>query len=220
MCVPSSTWSWVRNAAMLVGVDFDNTIVCYDQAFHRAALERGLIPADVPARKSSVRDYLRGQGQEDAWIKLQGWVYGEGMRDALPFPGVMDFFTCCKVRDIPVHIISHRTRYPFQGPRYDLHRAAQSWLERHGLKDHSGLGASVRQIHFELTKQEKLTRIVEAGCSHFIDDLPEFLGEPGFPPDVAAILFDPDGQIAVPARIRPATSWSQIGEFIFGENHP
>jgi hypothetical protein len=29
---------------MRIGLDFDNTIACYDGVFHAAALERGLIP--------------------------------------------------------------------------------------------------------------------------------------------------------------------------------
>ena len=36
---------------MRIGVDFDNTLVCYDGVFHRAALERGLIPSDLAVRQ-------------------------------------------------------------------------------------------------------------------------------------------------------------------------
>ena len=36
---------------MVLGVDFDNTIVRYDELFHSVAVERGLIPATLPARK-------------------------------------------------------------------------------------------------------------------------------------------------------------------------
>ena len=35
-----------------VGIDFDNTIVCYDRLFRRLAVERGLIDAGVPAAKA------------------------------------------------------------------------------------------------------------------------------------------------------------------------
>ena len=49
---------------MIVGVDFDNTIVAYDALFHRVASERGLIPATVAATKIAVRDALRASGQE------------------------------------------------------------------------------------------------------------------------------------------------------------
>jgi len=35
--------------------------------------------------------------------------------------------------EIPVFIISHRTRHPFIGEPHDLHAAALSWLERQGF---------------------------------------------------------------------------------------
>src|SRR6185437_11131914 len=42
-------------AVMRIGIDFDNTIACYDGVFHAAALERGLIPKDLARDKNSVR---------------------------------------------------------------------------------------------------------------------------------------------------------------------
>ena len=77
---------------MRIGVDFDNTIVCYDGLFHRVALEQGLIPASLPANKGGVRDYLRQIGREDDWTAMQGTVYGARMLEASAFPGVLDFF--------------------------------------------------------------------------------------------------------------------------------
>ena len=47
---------------MIIGLDFDNTIVSYDELFHRVALEGGLVPGDLPVRKEAVRDYLREAG--------------------------------------------------------------------------------------------------------------------------------------------------------------
>ena len=44
---------------MIVGIDFDNTIVCYDSLFYNIALEKGLIPSNISKSKNSVRDYLR-----------------------------------------------------------------------------------------------------------------------------------------------------------------
>ena len=73
---------------MRVGFDFDNTIVCYDDSFHAAAVERGLIPADVPADKKSVRDYCVAAGREDDWTELQGHVYGTWMDRVALYPGV------------------------------------------------------------------------------------------------------------------------------------
>ena len=41
---------------MVIGVDFDNTLICYDQIFHRLAVEEGLISRNVPAQKKAIRD--------------------------------------------------------------------------------------------------------------------------------------------------------------------
>lgn len=204
---------------MLVGIDFDNTIVCYDQTFHRAALEQGLIPPQVPAIKNQVRNYLRSQGQEEEWIKLQGLVYGGRILESSPFPGVLEFLTQCGQHDVVVCIISHRTRTAARGYPYDLHEAAHSWLEKNGFNDKSNLGKIVLSAHFELTWRAKLNRVGLSGCSYFIDDLPEFVGAPDFPLQVKPILFDPECKFEPGDRVQKATSWIQVGEFIFGEKN-
>lgn len=205
---------------MLIGIDFDNTIVCYDDVFHKVALEQGLIPAELPKGKGSVRDYLRRSKREDAWIELQGEVYGSRIQESPSFPGAVTFLTQCKRRGVGVCIISHKTRHPFRGPLFDLHQAAHGWLEHHHLFDPSGAGLSATEVYFELTKEEKLGRIRTLGCTHFIDDLPEFLLEPEFPDRVKRILFDPSGNgLGFPAFAR-ATSWREVGELLLGGRAP
>ena len=75
---------------MLLGLDFDNTLIRYDALFHQVALERAWIPADTPRDKVAVRDYLRSVGREDDWTLLQGIVYGTRILDAEPFEGMLD----------------------------------------------------------------------------------------------------------------------------------
>ena len=200
---------------MLIGIDFDNTIVCYDQIFHRAALEQGLIPAEITVNKSSVRNYLRQCGRESDWTRLQGYVYGSRMKDVAPFAGVLEFFLHCRQRGIAAHIISLRTRYPFQGPAYDLHEAAHEWLESHGFYEPSGIGMVSQQVYFGLTKEDKLDRIASVGCTHFIDDLPEFFDELTFPAHVERILFDPNNSCPERLPFKCATSWQEIEEIIW-----
>ena len=194
---------------VVIGVDFDNTIVCYDRVFHAAAVERRLIPEDLPARKDAVRDALRACGREEEWTRLQGFVYGPGMSEAAPFPGAIQFFDRCASESLPAVIISHRTRWPYVGPRYDLHSAAREWLERSGLR---------APMSLELTKQDKLARIAAAKCTHFIDDLPEFLTEAGLPDRLERLLFDPHragGEL--PPGIRRMASWDEITRLLVAE---
>ncbi len=201
---------------MLIGVDFDNTIVCCDQLFHQAALEKKLIPSNVSITKGKVRDYLRECGKEDAWTELQGYVYGVLIKKAPPFPGVFECLKHLKQRGIEVTIISHKTRYPFLGEAHDLHQAALDWLKHHDFFNPKGAGLSHSNVYLEITKQDKLKRISQIGCSHFIDDLPEFLMEPTFPADVERILFDPNQHHFENNHYRRANSWKEIEQWLIG----
>src|SRR5262245_39826935 len=127
---------------MIVGIDLDNTIVCYDQHFHSEAVARGLISEHVSSCKDAIRDHLRNNGRESLWTELQGYVYGLGMRTAQPFPGIIEFLGKCHVHGIKTHIISHRTRVPYSGESYDLHVAASEWLEAQGFFESSRTGLS------------------------------------------------------------------------------
>jgi hypothetical protein len=193
---------------MLIGIDFDNTLVSYDALFARAAAEWGLLPSGIAARKQEIRDELRRTGREDLWTEMQGYVYGELIRHAPPFPGVREFFAAAQRQDSELCIISHKTRQPYLGAPYDLRQAARDWLE--------AIGLALPAIYFEDTKEAKLHRIGAVGCTHFIDDLPEFLAEPGFPVSVEKILFDP-----ATAGPRPpfafAGGWREITGFLFPE---
>ena len=196
---------------MRIGIDFDNTIVSYDALFHKVAREQDLVPAATPLNKVAVRDHLRRVGQEDRWTQMQGYVYGARMDEALAYEGVIDFIRRSKATGHEITIVSHKTRYPFIGPQYDLHAAARTWIEHHLQWDGEQLLPS-RSIFFELTKQEKLARIADCGCEAFIDDLPEILLAPDFPTRAARLLFDPEGHHpdAASDSLRKFQNWRQL----------
>jgi hypothetical protein len=200
---------------MILGVDFDNTIVCYDALFHRVAVERGLIPFTLPARKNEVREFLRQNNREADWTELQGYVYGPRMVEAQPFPGVREFFTRAIGRGLPLYVISHKTRTAVRGPAYDLHQEARNWLAAQGFFDPARVGFSPARVHFAATRPEKIRFIRESGCTHFIDDLEETFLEETFPKDVVKILFG----VGRPPRGLPdvevAEDWSRISNYVF-----
>jgi hypothetical protein len=203
---------------MRIGIDFDNTIVSYDALFHKVAIEHKLIPPGIKGSKLAVRDHLRRSGREDAWTQLQGYVYGARMEEAAAYPGSMEFLKWSVRQGVSVSIISHKTRYPFLGPRYDLHRAARLWVEHH-LKDGGRSLVKPEDVYFELSQEEKLDRIRTTACDYYIDDLPEVLLAPGFPEGTRRILFDPEAHHG-DAPLKAVRSWQDILSYFEQECPP
>ena len=175
---------------MVLGIDFDNTIIKYDELFHKIALEKNLIPTDLPKEKNAVRNYLRYKNIEDEWTIIQGEVYGDRIKEATPFKGVLSTLRKLRQEKIPINIISHKTREPYLGPKKDLHAAAKGWLKMNHFFEIEGLNFNKNHIFFELTKEEKINRIVATGCTHYVDDLPEILEM--IPKEINKILFSPN----------------------------
>ncbi len=200
---------------MLIGLDFDNTIVSYDEIFHKIALERQLIPANIPVNKLSVRDYLRQIDNENAWTEMQGYVYGSRMLEAQAYPGLFDALKKLNSEGHELFIVSHKTKYPFLGPKYDLHAAATQWILFNLQKDLPPLVNS-KNIFFELTKKEKIARISALGCDVFVDDLPEIFRDNDFPPHVKPILFDSGKNYPLEFKreLSSISCWSDLPQYI------
>ena len=114
----------------ILGLDFDNTLVEYDELFYEAALENKLVPSDIQKNKTAVRDYLRSVGRETDFTLLQGEVYGRKILDAKPTKGLIEALIQIRELDIPMILVSHKTRTPIKGPAYDLHKAARDWMDQ------------------------------------------------------------------------------------------
>lgn len=200
---------------MIIGVDFDNTLVCYDEIFHRLALERGLITPDVTPTKTDVRNHLRRMGNEQAFTELQGEVYGPRILEATIFPGAKEFFRSCRDQGVVVKIISHKTRFPYAGAGHDLHSAARSWLEHNWFFLAEGAALPREAVFFEPTKTAKIARIRSEKCDLFIDDLPELLADLAFPAETKRVLFDSANQFPDNAAYARMRSWDDITQFVF-----
>jgi hypothetical protein len=199
-----------------IGIDFDNTIIAYDEVFCAMAKSHGLIDAGFTGRKQAVRDAIRLLPDgEHAWQRLQGQVYGKGIAGATMAPGFAAFLRRCRREGCLVAVVSHKTEYGhFDPERVNLRQAALDWMAAQGLfaGDHA---ISRGSVYFEHTQAEKLRRIVALRLTHFIDDLEEVLTNRGFPPNIKRILFaDRDGKGATPYVVCP--TWRDIEEEVFG----
>jgi hypothetical protein len=203
----------------VLGIDFDNTLVTYDALIHRAALERGLIAADIDAAKRSVRDRIRELPDgEIEWQKLQALVYGPLMPQARLVDGVAEFVTACHRGGLRLFIVSHKTEFAgYDATGTNLRTAALDWMTANRFFDARGLGLCRDDVYFEGTRGAKIDRIRALRCSHFIDDLEEVLCDPSFPPGIEKLLFAPDAAGGVSGDLRVMPSWRAIGEYFFGD---
>jgi hypothetical protein len=199
---------------MLIGIDFDNTIVRYDDLFARLALEGGYLDAVPVGGKAAVRDAVRQQHDDMAWQLMQAEAYGERMAEAEMMPGFLGFVGSARRLGVPLVVVSHKSVFSNAAPGSNLRYAALSWMRANGFFDPGGLGFNVDDIYFEGTRSEKVARIGELGCTHFIDDLPELFAEKSFPKDVLRILLSNSGESAdtVDAVI---ADWFDVRDFMF-----
>ena len=207
------------NRNRILGVDFDNTIVSYDDLLYGLAETRGLIEPEVHRGKKGVRDAVRElPGGEVLWQKLQAEIYGPRMPEARLMEGVVRFFTVCRKQSVRVYIVSHKTEFANQDKTgTNLRTAALKWLESQGFFSHDGLGLDRESVFFESTRQAKIERIKSLACTHFIDDLEETFLEDSFSSDVVKILLDPHHSYSPRPGIMIYSSWSEIASYFFGE---
>lgn len=199
-----------------IGIDFDNTIIRYDDVFAAAARQRGLVPDGWNGLKRELRDHLRARPDgELAWQGLQGWVYGKGIKDAVMFPGMATFLATCRQAGADVYIVSHKTQYGHQDPdRTDLRAAARNWMRESGLIGTSDSPLDLDRIYFEDTLAAKVDRLASLDLDIFIDDLIDVFEQPHFPPRTRPILFA-DVDAAHRGRHRSLATWSEIQAEVF-----
>lgn len=198
---------------MLIGLDFDNTIVCYDKAIAQLAEMLLDLPADLPKTKLAIRDFLRQTNREPEWTAFQGAIYGPGMTYAEPFARALEVMRRLKDMGHALCIVSHRSLRPYAGPAYDLHAAARSWVqEKLACID---LAKNESAFFYE-TREQKIAAVSALGCEAFLDDLPEILGDDHFPRACRAILFDPEKSHMQSEHTR-ITHWSELPVLISGQ---
>lgn len=135
------------------------------------------------------------------------------------FEGVDSFLRRCRDDNVRVTIVSHKTEFGhYDEDRINLREAARDWMKSHGFFRDDGYAISPDNVYFEETRQEKLTRIEQLGCTHFIDDLEEVLSDPAFPQGLERILFadNKDASVlytSIPYIVCP--TWLDIERRIF-----
>jgi len=174
----------------LIGIDFDNTIACYDRVFANVAAASGLLEATSAQTKTQIRDHiLSGPDGQNAWMRLQGLVYGTHMADARIMPGFEAFLNQCRRTSLSLCIISHKTETGhFLDNSINLRDVALDWMTENGFFDPRKFGFEKSQVFFNATRADKVRCIRDLQCDLFIDDLADVFLHPDFPPATQACL--------------------------------
>ena len=196
---------------MRIGVDLDNTLICYEQVFLACSRHMGLVP-----EKWEGKEFLRKHsGSDESWKRLQGQVYGAWSDQATLYSGVYRFlWRCCK-RGILVEIVSHKSNYGhYDQKRTPLRKVAIEFLNRAGIYS-CGAKSLIDKVIFCSSRDEKLKYICERGFDWFIDDLPEIADSDVFQKNTKSIGFNPSGDIRFTKSIN-STSWFEIENLLLG----
>ena len=202
-----------------IGIDFDNTIVRYDRVFLAAARESQLVGERFTGDKRAIRDAVRLLPDgELKWQRLQAYVYGSGISNAVMFDGLDRFLRRCRAEGHTVIIVSHKTEYGhFDASQIKLRNAARCWMTAQGLFREDLYGIFSDHVFFESTRAEKLQRIADLACTYFIDDLEEVLNDTSFPSTVTRILFGTKVASGdLPYIVCP--TWRHVEEVVFSEH--
>jgi hypothetical protein len=191
----------------MIALDLDNTIICYNAAFHLASQALGCCP-EGESDKASVKAAALQKGGNDLWTRVQGLAYGTGISHAKFFPGFERFVAAAKSQKTPLVVISHKTKYPALGEQIDLRQAATNWLKAMAFDPDT-------PIIFCDSREEKVARIRESGCHTLIDDLPEVYLSPEFPRSITFLLFDPSNSHAEWAISPRIQSWHEATVLLF-----
>jgi hypothetical protein len=204
-------------APTICGVDFDNTLVTYDELLTTIARERGCIGTGPIETKRAIRDRIRRLPDgEIEWQKCQALLYGPRIGEARLSDGVGTFIRLCRQHGIQVHIISHKTEFSRYDPSgTNLRSAAMNWMTANGFFEPDGLGLDPRHVFFAATRDEKIARIRQLVCTHFIDDLEETFLEEAFPLATARILYEPGRQFPAPHGVALMRTWQEICDYLF-----
>ena len=175
-----------------------------------------LVDFNGPKTKTEIRNHLRSIGKEKDFTKLQGEVYGPEIVNAEAAVGVLEALKKLKMKEVEMHLISHKTKYPYLGPKYDLHSAATKWLDKNGFFRENEIGWDKSQVNYMATKEEKINKILELKCTHYVDDLPEILNM--LPGNIQKILYDPNGQQDMPRGMITMKKWSDLSSLLHENN--
>ena len=154
-----------------IGIDFDNTIVNYDNLIADIAkMLYSPLPKNI-SNKNDIKQFIIKKYSEKKWTALQGLIYGPLINGAKINSNFKKFVSMFN-KSHNIFIISHKTKESFCSHKFRLRESAINFLKFHDfLNIKSPHSIPLKNIFFESTIEKKIKRIEKLKCDYFIDDM-------------------------------------------------
>ena len=140
-----------------IGIDLDNTIVCYDSVFKYVSKKFTKNSTVKTIDKKKFKSKILESNGLKKWKEIQALIYGKYIKDAEIFPGFLEFAVQSKLRGSELFIVSHKTKYGhFDSRKILLREKALKWMENKGFFDQNYIGFNKKNVLFANTRNEKI----------------------------------------------------------------
>jgi hypothetical protein len=190
----------------LIGFDLDNTVFDYSPALDKLKTDRSELNNIVQSSKEGLKNAVISNLGEDYWTELQGYLYTEYVKYVYVDPKFIELLKLVRLKGWRSTIISHKTIFPFIGPRSNMRESALATLKSFKIDSLLSDG-----IHFFSTKNEKISYINRIQPDFFIDDLPEVLL--ALSRGIHCILFS-SNKPNPGEMLTCASSWEEVNQLI------
>ena len=208
---------------MRIGLDLDNTIIDYGDAFLNEAKELKCLPDNSTMSKTQIRDFVKQNYGNTKWVEIQKNVYGNRIKNAKVFPGFKRFLLRSFLNGCELVICSHKTEFPLgsDSDEVNLREEAKNFLIQQKIIGTSSIQVSCENIFFSNSIDEKINSIKINDLDYFIDDLSSILSHIKFPQTTIGVQFlqieDEEVLLDDPhSSFKKFRWWDDISSFIFG----
>ena len=189
-----------------IAFDLDNTILDYGTSLHQLRLDRAELNKISAYTKADFKLRVIAEFGEDYWTELQGFLYTEYVVYSRIDPEFVELLNYLKANQWQTSIISHKTEFPYMGPKLNMRDCALKRLEVAGVEKLLTDG-----VHFFSTKEEKITHINLVKPNIYIDDLEEILDL--LSNEITRLLFSPANPEST-SKYNPVYDWRSLYKYL------
>ena len=200
---------------MRVGIDIDNTLICYDKASSLAKKTGFDVPSSASKQETKAWFHKHGYMKNLQFFKVRFMENSSFWRTYLR--RCAHFIADAIRQGHQLYLVSHKTKYPIKGHQVDLHEAAINFLsEQNIVCNQKPNTVPLNHVYFAQTLESKVQKIADLNLDFFIDDLLVVLTHEKFPETSRPIWFSSEKTCNNNPQIQRCESWVSIYNEILG----